>query len=108
MLHVLRVDVLNDGFERHGINHLLKSVLLTVDLVVLLDMEEHSTLCVVLNFWIDDPGPFDAPTFEVLDSGGKTHFGLGEHDREETVLASSFGGNKMARKCHKLVDEVSN
>ena len=65
-------------------------------------------LGVVLNFWIEELGLFDAGAFEVLDPSGETHFGLGEHKREETVLASPFGGSKMAREYCKLVDEVSN
>ena len=36
------------------------------------------------------------------------HFGLGEHEQEEIVLASPFGGSKMARECRDLVDKVSN
>ena len=36
------------------------------------------------------------------------HFGLGEHEQEEIVLASPFGGRKMARECRDLVDKVSN
>ena len=43
-----------------------------------------------------------------LVSGGKTHFGLGENEREETVLAPPFSGCEMARKVRKLFDEVSN
>ena len=43
-----------------------------------------------------------------MDPSGETHFGLSEHEQEETVLASPFGGIEMARKCRKLVDEVSN
>ena len=104
----MRIDGYDDGFNHHGINHLLKGVLLPVDLVVLLDLEELAPLGVVLNFWIEELGPFDAPAFEVLDPGGETYFGLGEHERKETLLASPFGGIKMARKCQELVDEVSN
>ena len=76
--------------------------------MLLLEMEEFVPLGVVLNFWIEDLRPFDAPAFEVLDPGGETHFGLGEHKREETVLSSPFDGSKMARKCRKLVNKVSN
>ena len=36
LFYVLRVDGHNDGFDRHGIYHLLKGVLFPVDLVVLL------------------------------------------------------------------------
>ena len=86
LLHLLRVDGCNDGFDRPGINHLLKSVLLSFDLMFLLEMEELAPLDDVLNFWIEDTGPFDAPVFKVLDSGGERHFGIGEHEREKTVF----------------------
>ena len=65
--------------------------------MVLLELAELAHLGVVLNFWIEELGPFDAPKFEVLDPGGETHFGLSEHEREETVLASPFSGSKRAR-----------
>ena len=104
----MRIDGCDDGFNHHGINHLLKGVLLPVDLVVLLDLEELAPLVVDLNFWIEELGPFDAGAFKVLDPGGKTHFGLGDHKREETVLASPFVGSKMAREFRELVDEVLN
>ena len=108
MFYVLRVNGRNDGFDRHVTNYLLKSVLLPVYLVILLDLEEIVPLGVVLNFWIEELSMFDAPSFEVLDSGGKTHFGLGEHKREETVIFAPFGGSKIAHKCHELVGEMSN
>ena len=104
----MRVDGCSDGFNRHGIDHLRKSVLLPVELVIVLELEELAPLGVVLNFWIEDLGQFDAPELEFLYPGSKTHFGLGEHERKENVLASPFGGRKMARKCHDLVAEVSN
>ena len=104
----MHVDSRDDGFDCHGIDHLLKVVLPPVDLVVLLDMENLAPLGFAINFWIEDFKPFDAPTFEVLDPGGKTHFGLGENEREETMLASPFCGSKMARKCRELVGEVPN
>ena len=96
MFRILQIDVRNDGFDSHGIDHLLKSVLLPVDLVVLLDLDEIAPLGVVLNFWIEELGPFDAPAFEALDPDSETHFGLGVHEQEKTVLASPFGGSKMA------------
>ena len=71
-------------------------------------MEELAPLGAVLNFWIEELGPFDVPAFEVLDPGGKTHFGIGEHEQEETVLSSPFGGIEMACKCRDLFDEVLN
>ena len=76
--------------------------------MVLLELEDLAPLGVALNFWIEEIGPFDAPAFEILDPGSETHFGPGEHESEETVLASPFGGSEMARKCRKPVDEVSN
>ena len=102
------VDGHDDGFDRHSIHHPLKGVTLPVELVVLLDLEELTPLGVVLNLGIEELGPLDAPAFEVLDLGGEMHFGLGENKREETVLASLFGGNEMARKLRGLVDKVSN
>ena len=83
----MRINGFDDGFNHHGINHLLKGVLLPVDLVVLLELEELAPLGVVLNFWIEELGPFDAGAFKVLDPGSKMHFDLGEHERDETVLA---------------------
>ena len=53
LFHALRVNVRDDGLNRHGINHLLKDVLLPVDLVVLLELEELAPLGVVLNFRIE-------------------------------------------------------
>ena len=67
--HVLCVDGRNDGFERHGIYHLLKSVLLPVGLVVLLELEELAPLGVVLNFWVEELRIFDVTTVEILVSG---------------------------------------
>ena len=93
----MRVGGRNYGFDRHSVDHLLKNVLLPVDLVVLQDLEELVPLGVVLSYWIEELGLFDAPALEVLDSGGETHFGLSEHEREETVLASPFSGSKRAR-----------
>ena len=62
----MRVNGRDDGFDLHGIYHLLKFLLLPVDLVVLLELEELATLGVVLNFGVEDLGPFDAPTVKVL------------------------------------------
>ena len=108
MLHTLRIDVRNDVFNRHGINHLLKGIILPVDLVVLLELEDLAPLDVLLNFWTEELGLFDAGAFEVLDPGGEKYFGLGENELEKNVLASPFGGSKMACKCRALVDEVFN
>ena len=78
MFHALRVDGRYNGFDRHSIYHLLKGVLLPVDVLVLLELEERAPLDVVFKFWIEELGPFDAPAFEVLDPSGETYFGLGE------------------------------
>ena len=64
LFHVLRVNGRNDGFDRHGICHLLKGVLLPFDPVVLLELEDLVPLGVVLNFWVEDIGIFDAPAVE--------------------------------------------
>ena len=104
----MHVDGLDNGFNRHSIDHLLKGVLLTVDPVVLLELGELAPLGVVLNFWIEELEPFDAPAFEVLDPVDEAHFSLGEHNREETVLASPLCGSEMSRECRDLVDKVSN
>ena len=74
MLHVLRIDIHGNGFNRHRINHLVKGVLLSVDLVILLELEKLAPLDVFLNFFIEEVGPFDTPTFKVLDPGSETHF----------------------------------
>ena len=44
-------------------------------------------LDVVLNFWFEEFGIFNALAVGVLVSGGEMHFGLGEHEWEETVLS---------------------
>ena len=41
-------------------------------------------------------------------SGGKTHFGIGEYEREETVLAPLFDDCEMAREYCELLNKVSN
>ena len=41
----------------------------------------------VLSFWFEKFGIFNALAVGVLVSGGETHFGLGEHEWEETVLS---------------------
>ena len=49
------------------------------DIVVLLELEEIAPLGVVLNFWIEELGIFEALAVEVVVSGDETNFGLGEH-----------------------------
>ena len=61
------------------------------DLVVLLELDELAPLGVVLNFWVEELGIFDALAFNILVSGGDKNFGIGEHYQEETVLAPPFG-----------------
>ena len=61
------VDVCNDVFDCHRFNHLLKCVLLSVDLVVLLDLEELAPLGVVLKFLIEELRLFYVVAFEVLE-----------------------------------------
>ena len=51
-------------------------------------MEDLVPLGVVLNFGIEELRPFDAPEFEVLGSGGETHFDLSEHKRGEIVISA--------------------
>ena len=92
IFHVFRVNGHDNGFDRHGIHHLLGGVLLPVDLVVLLELEYLAPLGVNLNFWVEELSIFNALSVEVLVSSGETYFGLGEHEREETVLAPPFGG----------------
>ena len=104
----MRVDGRDNSFDHHGIDRLLKGVVLLVVLLVLPELEDLVPLGVSLNFRIEELGPFDAPAFEVLDTGGETYFGLGEQEREETVLSPPFDGRKMAHECRKLVNEVSN
>ena len=47
-----RIDGCADGFDRHGIHHLLEGVLLPSNIVVLLELEEIAPLGVVLNFLV--------------------------------------------------------
>ena len=107
MFHVLLVDFHDNGFDHNSIDHLLKGVFLAVDLVVLLELEDLAPLGVVLNFRIEELSPFDVPAFKVLDPGSETHFGLGEHKREESVISSPFGGSEMACECCDLVNKMS-
>ena len=108
IFHILRVDGCKNGFDRYGIYHLMKCVLLPVELVVLLELEELAPLGVVLNFWVEELWIFDAPVVEVLIPGGETNFGLGEPERKETVLAPPFRCSEMAREGRDLVNKVSN
>ena len=86
--HVLRFDGCDDGFDCHQVGHILEGVLLPLDLLVLLELEELTTLGGVLNY--------------VVVPGGESHFGLTEDKREEHVLSAPFGCD-----CCKLLDEVS-
>ena len=65
-------------------------------------------LGVVLIFWVEEIRIFDASTVEVLVPGGKTHFGLSDNKRKETVLAPPSVCIEMYHKVRELVDEVSN
>ena len=82
----MSVDGRDDGFDRHRIYHLLEGVILPVDLFVILEMEYLAPLVVVLNFRVEELRPFDGLTVEVLDPGGKTHFGLSEHAGENRAF----------------------
>ena len=60
---------------------------MSVDPVVLLELEKMAPLGGVLNFWVEEIRIFDVPAVEVLVPGGETHFGIGDHRQEKTVLA---------------------
>ena len=108
LLYVLCVGGRDNGFDHHGIHHRLEGVLLTFDIVVLLVLEDLSPLGVILNFWVEELGIINSLAVEVVVSGSETHFGLGEHNWEETVLAPPFGGFEMACKGRELLNEVLN
>ena len=107
ILDVLRVDGRKNGFYCHRVDQLLEVVLLPVDLMVLLELEELALLGVVLGFWAGELRFGEPLAVEVVVPDGETHFGLAEDEQEETVLATPFGGCKMARKGCKFLDEVS-
>ena len=50
LFRLLRIDVQDNGFDRHVIYRLLKGLLIPVDFVVLLEVEDLTTLGVVLDF----------------------------------------------------------
>ena len=72
----MRVDICNDVFNCYGINQPLKGVLLSVDLVVLLDLEELTPLCIVFNFWVKDIRIGKPLAVGGVVPGSKTYFGL--------------------------------
>ena len=52
-LGVLLVDGRDDSFDRHRVDHLLEGVLLTLDLLVLLELDDFAPLGTVRNSWVD-------------------------------------------------------
>ena len=54
LFNLLCVDGCDNGFDRHQVNHLLDSVLLSLDFLVRLKLEELSTLGSVLGSWVDE------------------------------------------------------
>ena len=65
----------------------MESALLPFELVVLLELEELAPLGVLLNSWVEELRLFEALAVKVVVYKVETHFGIGEHKREETVLA---------------------
>ena len=108
IFNVLCVDGRDDGFDCHRIHHLLEGVLLPFDLLIFLEQKEPPPLGVFLNFLVKELRIFEAHAVEVMVSGGETYSGLGEHEREEIVLAPPFGSCEISRKGRKLIDKVPN
>ena len=106
-LDVLRVGGCNDGFNRHRADHLLEGVLLPLNLLVRLELEELLTLGSVLNCWVEELWFIEPLAVKVSVPGGRSHLGLAEDEREKPVLTTPFGCREMARKCCKLLNEVS-
>ena len=107
LLDVLSVDGRDGGLDRHEVHYLLEGVIMSLDILVLLELEEIAPIFFVLNVWVKGLGLRELLAFEGVFPGGATHSGLAEDKREETVIAIPFGGPKMARKGRDLLDEVS-
>ena len=105
-LDILRVDGRGNGFGRHRVDYVLEGILLPLDLLVLLELEEISTLGDVLNYWVEGIWFLEPLAVQVAFPGGRSHFGLAEDKREEPVLPTPFGCREMARKCCELLDKV--
>ena len=105
-LDVLRVNGHNDGFNRHRVNHVLEGVFLTLDLLVLLELEVITPLGIVHNSWVEELGLGEPLAVEVTVPGGESHFGPAEDELEEPVTTIRFGCRKMDSKCHELLNEV--
>ena len=63
ILDVLRFNGRNNVLNHYGVHHLLKSVLLPLDLLVLLKLEELAPLYVVLDFWVKELSIGNPPLF---------------------------------------------
>ena len=79
-LHVFRVDVRDDSFDRHQVNHLLEGVLLQFDLLVRLEWEDLSILGAVLDYWVDELWFIKLLTVQVAVPSGRSHSGLAEDE----------------------------
>ena len=54
LFNLLCVDGCDNGFDLHQVNHLLESVLLSLNFLVRLKLEELSALVAVPDSWVDD------------------------------------------------------
>ena len=107
LIDILRVDGRDDGFDHHRVDHILEGVLLQLELLVRLELEEISTLGAVLDYRFEELWFLEPLTFKVTVTGGRSHFGLTEDNREEPVLTIPFGCREMNRKCCELLGKVS-
>ena len=98
-LNVLCVDGRDNGFDCHQVDNLLEDVLPPLYLLVRLELEEISTLGVVLNYLVEELWFIDPLAVQVAVPGGRYHFGLAEDNWEEPMLPTPFGCRKMAREC---------
>ena len=64
------------------------------------------TLGNVLDFWVDEIWFLKPLAVQVDITGGRSHFGLAEDEREEPMLSTSFGCREIPHKCSELLDEV--
>ena len=84
----------------------MEVVLLTLDLLVLLELEDLSTLGAVLDSWVEELCFLEPLSVKVAVPGGRSHFGLAEDELEEPVLPTPFGCLEMAHECCELLNEV--
>ena len=107
LLDILCVDGRDNGFDRHRVEHVMKGVILPLNLLVRLELEELSTLGTVLDSRVDELWFLDLLAVQVVVLSGRYHLGLTEDKRQEPVLPTPLGCREMACKCCELLDKLS-